>query len=333
MCVCREEDSTYIQQEAILRQRYAVTDLLRGHTDEDLSPQSALASLVSGEYSGAASRVPYGSLKDDPATSSLHDPHGPCPSSWHTTPDRHSPVFPHQPGDVRREIRDRRKRALPEEGYPGYRSGGHYQGEAYYIQPSDAHAHYPQAAHPAHKRYCGSGYEGIPAARVGEIHPNCYESSEYVTYPNGYTQNGYLWEPGYGSHGHGPHNQPNYLTPTNITYTPIAYDVINGRPDTTSTWSGYEHSSAMASYTHNYYSKVSQGQIYLQDGHKAAPHVTSMSRADPQMTSHVTDVPHYAHIQAGSHVDPQSSCKQMVVLPHHGNGSNSVATKIQYIAL
>lgn len=36
----------------------------------------------------------YGGLKDDPGSSSLHDPHGQCPSSWHTSADRHSPVFP-----------------------------------------------------------------------------------------------------------------------------------------------------------------------------------------------------------------------------------------------
>lgn len=36
----------------------------------------------------------YGGLRDDPRTGSLHDPHGFCPSSWHSGNDRHSPVFP-----------------------------------------------------------------------------------------------------------------------------------------------------------------------------------------------------------------------------------------------
>lgn len=85
---CSEEDSTYIQQEAILRQRYSFHELATGqitlHRDTMTSSNSYYGQMTSCT-----------NIRDDPVTAvSLHDPHGYCPSSWHAATDRHSPVFP-----------------------------------------------------------------------------------------------------------------------------------------------------------------------------------------------------------------------------------------------
>lgn len=86
----REEDSTYIQQEAVLRSRYAIHELMWGSNKNNTN--GCNFQLMFQDRS--ASRMLYGGLRDDQGASSLHDPHGQCPSSWHTSSDRHSPVFP-----------------------------------------------------------------------------------------------------------------------------------------------------------------------------------------------------------------------------------------------
>ena len=110
----REEDSSYIQQEVVLRQKYALYELVYGRQERNedgtlrFPPETEDGSLLgwppndgagngsarTSGRAGAAKMSIYGGLRDDPATSALHDPHGQCPSSWHTSADRHSPVFP-----------------------------------------------------------------------------------------------------------------------------------------------------------------------------------------------------------------------------------------------
>ena len=93
----REVDSTYIQQEALLRQRYAIQELTygaHGATGHVVHPDLAADRSPKGPHRGAAA--------DDLGAAFLHEGHGHCPSSWHTAADRHSPVFPqhhlpHQP--------------------------------------------------------------------------------------------------------------------------------------------------------------------------------------------------------------------------------------------
>ncbi|ELU04142.1 hypothetical protein CAPTEDRAFT_187600 [Capitella teleta] len=89
-CPVREEDSTYIQQEAVLRSRYALKEMMWGSTKE--VSNGCHFQMMYQERSSP--RMLYGGLKDDHGSATLHDHHGQCPSSWHTSSDRHSPVFP-----------------------------------------------------------------------------------------------------------------------------------------------------------------------------------------------------------------------------------------------
>ena len=57
-------------------------------------------------------KTAFGGMKEEGSSSFLHDPHGQCPSSWHTAADRHSPVFPqhhlpHQPHHGNKKYTDR----------------------------------------------------------------------------------------------------------------------------------------------------------------------------------------------------------------------------------
>jgi hypothetical protein len=88
--MCSEEDSTYIQQEAILRQRYSFHELATGQSTLHRDTMTS-----SNSYYCQMTPMTPANLRDDPMTAvSLHDPHGYCPSSWHAATDRHSPVFP-----------------------------------------------------------------------------------------------------------------------------------------------------------------------------------------------------------------------------------------------
>lgn len=88
-----EEDSTYIQQEAVLRQRCSFHELATGHFT--MHRDSVTPSNNPYSHIPAATPIVFSNQREDLGTSvSLHDPHGYCPSSWHASTDRHSPVFP-----------------------------------------------------------------------------------------------------------------------------------------------------------------------------------------------------------------------------------------------
>ncbi|XP_050396684.1 aryl hydrocarbon receptor-like [Patella vulgata] len=93
-CPLSEDDSTYIQQETIIRQKYAIGDLYQ--------------MLISGDFKpawrpcGRSEASNMGNLDDQMSVLSYTQPEDlamslqstSCPSSWHMLGDRHSPVLP-----------------------------------------------------------------------------------------------------------------------------------------------------------------------------------------------------------------------------------------------
>ncbi|XP_013389293.2 uncharacterized protein LOC106158006 [Lingula anatina] len=95
-CPVREEDSTYIQQEVMLRTRYAIQDLMYSTSLQQWGDRTDVYQELNQSHNTirAVTRYhPYGGLREEDANS-LHSPHGTCPSSWHSNSERHSPVFP-----------------------------------------------------------------------------------------------------------------------------------------------------------------------------------------------------------------------------------------------
>ncbi|XP_071793157.1 uncharacterized protein [Asterias amurensis] len=105
-CPVRETDSSYLQQEARARARYGLDEYLKmrhqGQSGVEgepstSSPQQTDCNQTKRRWTSndtyvVASQSPY-KLKDD-YSASLHSPHGACPSSYHQSSDRHSPVYP-----------------------------------------------------------------------------------------------------------------------------------------------------------------------------------------------------------------------------------------------
>ncbi|XP_022086648.1 aryl hydrocarbon receptor-like isoform X2 [Acanthaster planci] len=104
-CPVREMDNSYLHQEARARTRYGLDEYLKlkhmnhSGTDGETSstpPQSDASQnkrrWTSNDTYVVASQSPY-KLKDD-YSASLHSPHGACPSSYHQSSERHSPVYP-----------------------------------------------------------------------------------------------------------------------------------------------------------------------------------------------------------------------------------------------
>ncbi len=120
LIIFREEDSTYIQQEIVLRQRYAIRDLMT-HGFGKASPGFENSYCTSGMEGHYATRhhqysrpfVSYGD-KDECSTASLHSPHGQCPSSWHSQSECHSPVFPTSSLPYKSPSKDKQFMDVPE---------------------------------------------------------------------------------------------------------------------------------------------------------------------------------------------------------------------------
>ncbi|KAK7110593.1 hypothetical protein V1264_014437 [Littorina saxatilis] len=119
-CPLREEDSTYIQQEAILRRRYAISDLmclaqfkqsvqpsLSRTSDKDDSKHQNAKSKKQQDHqryhpyagrSGSPSTAKSGKSESKKEEAALLDTscilEVSCPSTWHCMSDRHSPVLP-----------------------------------------------------------------------------------------------------------------------------------------------------------------------------------------------------------------------------------------------
>ncbi|XP_041369596.1 aryl hydrocarbon receptor-like [Gigantopelta aegis] len=100
-CPVREEDSTYIQQEIVLRQRYAVNDLMSmiqfGHYKTPWKNIRETAADGAEEHVSKRHCDPqpqFNAEQDDLALSLPCQMLMPCPSSWHTLTDRHSPILP-----------------------------------------------------------------------------------------------------------------------------------------------------------------------------------------------------------------------------------------------
>ncbi|XP_038071178.1 uncharacterized protein LOC119740049 [Patiria miniata] len=108
-CPVREMDSSYLHHEAKARARYGLDEYLKmkhmNHSGTDGETSSSTPSTTpqpdcnqtkrrwtSNDTYVVASQSPY-KLKDD-YSASLHSPHGACPSSYHQSSDRHSPVYP-----------------------------------------------------------------------------------------------------------------------------------------------------------------------------------------------------------------------------------------------
>lgn len=98
-CPVREEDSTFLQQESTLRQRYAMNDLLyfiqfgssyapcSGETDDTFHEDQQGTSKI-GSFC-----TPHMGFTED-LSMTFYNSLDPCPSSWHSMTDRHSPVLP-----------------------------------------------------------------------------------------------------------------------------------------------------------------------------------------------------------------------------------------------
>ncbi|XP_071091143.1 aryl hydrocarbon receptor-like [Haliotis cracherodii] len=93
-CPVREEDSTYIQQESVLRQRYAINDLMcLSHMTQYGSSWKDGPSIMEPSMKRMCFQSHPGS--QDEAYVAVHSlSGGPCPSSWHALSDRHSPILP-----------------------------------------------------------------------------------------------------------------------------------------------------------------------------------------------------------------------------------------------
>ncbi|KAK3094870.1 hypothetical protein FSP39_007328 [Pinctada imbricata] len=98
-CPVREEDSTFLQQETSLRQRYAINDLQYfvqngqynlplPRTENDLPNED-----IHGMQKISNFCSPHMGFTED-VSLSFYSPLLTCPSSWHALSDRHSPVLP-----------------------------------------------------------------------------------------------------------------------------------------------------------------------------------------------------------------------------------------------
>lgn len=94
MSFCREEDSTYIQQEAVFRSRYALMDLVKQceHWDTNLHNyrNSRLRDTHKTKIKGPSGLefICQGISLSTQSTNMS------CPSTWHSKSECHSPVFP-----------------------------------------------------------------------------------------------------------------------------------------------------------------------------------------------------------------------------------------------
>ncbi|XP_046562744.1 circadian locomoter output cycles protein kaput-like [Haliotis rubra] len=93
-CPVREEDSTYIQQESVLRQRYAINDLMCiSQIPEYGSVWKDGPNIMEPSMKRMCFQTHPGT--QDEALVAVHSLSGaPCPSSWHALSDRHSPILP-----------------------------------------------------------------------------------------------------------------------------------------------------------------------------------------------------------------------------------------------
>ncbi|KAL3863809.1 hypothetical protein ACJMK2_005540 [Sinanodonta woodiana] len=93
-CPVREEDSTFIQQESALRQKYAITDLIYMHQFGLRANSAIFYSDMTDHGEPLSSHRSSQSSLDDEIALVLQGSMSNCPSSWHATLERHSPVLP-----------------------------------------------------------------------------------------------------------------------------------------------------------------------------------------------------------------------------------------------
>ncbi|XP_070539757.1 uncharacterized protein [Ptychodera flava] len=88
-CPVREEDSSYLGQEAMMRSRYAIQELIKSKlpTEPEVSQDKYMSWTAS---CGGTKHKQF--IEDGPL--SLQMTASICPSSYHQSSDRHSPVFP-----------------------------------------------------------------------------------------------------------------------------------------------------------------------------------------------------------------------------------------------
>nr|XP_006816003.1 PREDICTED: myb-like protein Q-like [Saccoglossus kowalevskii] len=84
---CKGKDSSYLKQEALMRSRYAIEELVKSKCRPDNVEETDYLSC-SSNY-----ETLQGQWADD-GPLSLQNSGGVCPSSYHQSADRHSPVFP-----------------------------------------------------------------------------------------------------------------------------------------------------------------------------------------------------------------------------------------------
>ncbi|XP_071949278.1 uncharacterized protein [Antedon mediterranea] len=101
-CPIREEDSLYLQQEAEARKRYGNEEYFRLIMPPQAPIECQPISITETPYKRRwvssdtylnASQVATIKATEEYAMS-LHSPHGSCPSTFHQTGDRHSPMYP-----------------------------------------------------------------------------------------------------------------------------------------------------------------------------------------------------------------------------------------------
>ncbi|XP_069140372.1 uncharacterized protein [Argopecten irradians] len=95
-CPVREEDSTFLQQESTLRQRYAIDDLLHliqyGFYTNNTRTNTGRAESINQKANGQICTPHIGFTED--VSLSFYSALVSCPSTLHSMNDRHSPVLP-----------------------------------------------------------------------------------------------------------------------------------------------------------------------------------------------------------------------------------------------
>lgn len=94
----REDDSSYIQQEIVLRQRYSINELFylrqnNFHLDIPTSSDS-MFEMISQQICAKKAGPRCAQLSSNVYVDEFVTSQGSCPSSWHMMSDRHSPVLP-----------------------------------------------------------------------------------------------------------------------------------------------------------------------------------------------------------------------------------------------
>ncbi|XP_033756893.1 aryl hydrocarbon receptor-like [Pecten maximus] len=96
-CPVREEDSTFLQQESTLRQRYAINDLLQliqyGYYTNTTRANTGRSDSLGNQKTNGQICTPHIGFTED-ASLSFYSALVSCPSTLHAMNDRHSPVLP-----------------------------------------------------------------------------------------------------------------------------------------------------------------------------------------------------------------------------------------------